>query len=141
MSLADLTERAQRFAGPGGRALRSAIRDVREGSESRPESHLRLLIARAGLPEPELNQTLHDVRGMRPPRVDMLFRSSRLVIEYDGDQHRTDPRQYEKDLRRIEAIREAGYTVIQVRSSGLYGDPAGTIARISRALAAARVTR
>ncbi|MGD8166118.1 endonuclease domain-containing protein [Herbiconiux sp. P16] len=141
VTLTALGERAQRFTGPGGRALRHAIRDVREGAESRPESHLRLLIARAGLPEPELNQVLQDVPGARPPRVDMLFRAQRVVVEYDGEQHRTDPNQYEKDLRRVEEIRETDYTVIHVRKSGLYRDPAGTLARISRALVAASRTR
>jgi hypothetical protein len=136
VSLSELSDRAQQFAGPGGRALRRAIREVREGSESRPESHLRLLLGRAGLPEPELNQELFDSSGRMIARVDLLYRRQRVVVEYDGDHHRTDPVQYEKDLRRIETVRENDFTVVHVRKSGLYREPAATVARISRALSA-----
>jgi hypothetical protein len=138
LSLAELTERARSYSGPGCRALRRAIVDAREGAASRPESHLRLLLVRAGLPEPELNQDVFDASGRWIATVDLLFRAERLVVEYDGEQHRTDPVQYEKDLHRIEAVRENDHTVIQVRKSGLYGDPGGTVARVARALAAAR---
>lgn len=58
-------------------------------------------------------------------------------MEYDGDYHRTDRVQYEKDLLRIEALRDHAWTVILVRKSGLYGDPLGTVARVTRALSAA----
>ncbi|SDY54747.1 DUF559 domain-containing protein [Herbiconiux ginsengi] len=141
VSLAELTQRAESFTGRGGRALRAAIADVREGSASRPESHLRLLLGRAGLPEPELNQNVFDASGNWIACVDLLYRAERVVVEYDGEQHRTDPAQYEKDLLRLESIRENGDTVIQVRKSGLYGDPTGTVSRVIRALSAAHGAR
>ncbi|MCS5718009.1 endonuclease domain-containing protein [Herbiconiux sp. CPCC 205763] len=141
VSLAELTRRAEAFAGRGGRALRRAIADVREGSASRPESHLRLLLVRSGLPEPELNQDVFDASGRWIACVDLLYRQHRVVVEYDGEQHRTDPKQYEKDLRRLESVRESDRTVVQVRKAGLYGDPSGTAARVARALEAAGVAK
>jgi very-short-patch-repair endonuclease len=58
-------------------------------------------------------------------------------VEYDGEQHRTDDRQYEKDLRRLEHLRELGWTVVVVRRSGLYSRPAETVHRIAAALRSA----
>jgi hypothetical protein len=136
VSLSVLAERALRFRGPGGVALRAAIGSVREGVESRTETHLRLLLVRSGLPEPELGQDIFDSRGRWLARVDMVYLSERVIVEYDGEQHRTDSAQYEKDLRRVERLRENGWTVIQVRKAGLYVDPQGTIRRIARALQA-----
>jgi hypothetical protein len=98
VTLDELADRASGFRAEGGRALRQAIADIRQGAESRPESHLRLLIVGAGLPEPELNQEIHDPTGRLLARVDMLYRFERVIVEYDGAQHRTDDRQYEKDL-------------------------------------------
>lgn len=54
VTLSELAARAAGYGAPGGRAARVAMADVREGAESRPESHLRLLLVDAGLPEPEL---------------------------------------------------------------------------------------
>ncbi|MFB2597247.1 endonuclease domain-containing protein [Herbiconiux sp. P17] len=114
---------------------------MREGAESRPESHLRLLLVGAGLPEPELNQEIFDSAGRWVARVDMVYRSERVIVEYDGDHHRTDPVQYEKDLRRVETLRDNGWTVIHVRKSGLYRTPAETLSRVTRALSVSRGAR
>ena len=36
------------------------------------------------------------------------------AVEYDGDQHRTDRRQYVKDIRRGEIIERLGWLVVRV---------------------------
>ncbi|MBF4461824.1 MULTISPECIES: DUF559 domain-containing protein [unclassified Rathayibacter] len=130
-----LVRRAATFRGRGGRRAREAVGHVRVGSESPMETLLRLLLLRAGLPEPELNVELFDAEGRFVARVDMLYRIQRVVVEYDGDQHRTDVVQYERDIVRIEAIEALGYRVLRVRASGVLTDPASTIARVRRALA------
>lgn len=119
---------------PGLAAARRALALIRVGAESRPESLLRLLLERAGFPEPELNPVLVDDRGRRLGRFDLVYRDARVIVEYDGDQHRTSTTQYERDIRRLERAREAGWTVIQVRARGLWVDPAETIARVGHAL-------
>jgi very-short-patch-repair endonuclease len=40
--------------------------------------------------------------------------SIKLAVEYDGDHHRSDPIQFAYDIRRLEDLRELGWTVIRV---------------------------
>ncbi|NQX04210.1 DUF559 domain-containing protein [Rathayibacter sp. VKM Ac-2856] len=129
-----LAARTARYRGRGGRRAREAIGFVRVGSESPKETLLRLLLIRAGLPEPELNVELYDADGVFVARVDLLYRDQWVVVEYDGDQHRTDIRQYERDIARSEAIQALGYRHIRVRLSGLLEHPEATAARVRRAL-------
>lgn len=130
-----LAERVAGFRGRGGKRARAVIGFVRVGSESPRETLLRLLLIRAGLPEPELNVELYDSDGRFVARVDLLYREQRVVVEYDGDQHRTDRRQYERDIARMEAIEALGYQRIRVRASGIFDHPERTVARVRRALA------
>ncbi|MCS5714451.1 DUF559 domain-containing protein [Herbiconiux sp. CPCC 205716] len=136
-----LTARAASYSAPGAAALRRALADVRPGAESRPETHLRLLIARDGLPEPELAAWVDGsfaIEGGRHFRVDLLYRRHGVIVEYDGEQHRTDDVQYDRDLRRLESLREAEWAVVVVRRRGLYGDPGTLLARIRSALTRGR---
>ena len=117
----------------GCRIARRAAARVRVGAESATETHLRLLLDDAGLPEPELNVELYDDRGWMG-RFDLVYADQRVIVEYDGDQHRTDRRQYERDITRIDRAIAAGWTVVRVRARGLYVHPAETIDRVRRAL-------
>lgn len=58
----------------------------------------------------------------------MGWEDIKLAVEYDGDQHRTDRRQFTKDIRRAEVLAELGWTVVRVTAEDT---PAGIIARIS----------
>ena len=98
------------------------------------ETALRLLILRAGLPEPELNQELFDDRGRWIGRFDMVYRDARVIVEYDGDQHRRSTEQYEKDIRRIDRAIAAKWTVVRVRASGIHANPGETVRRVHEAL-------
>lgn len=98
------------------------------------ETLLRLLLVRAGLPEPELNQELFDARGRWIGRFDMVHREARVIVEYDGDQHRKDTRQYELDISRIDRAIAAKWTVVRVRARGVFVDRAETIRRVREAL-------
>ncbi len=129
-----LRERASGFTGRGARAARSALDLSRPGSESRPESLLRLLLHRAGLPDPRLNVDITDSRGRFLGRGDLVWPTWRAVAEYDGDHHRTDTAQYDHDILRIEQIVAAGWRVVRVRSRGLFVTPIDTIARVREAL-------
>jgi very-short-patch-repair endonuclease len=37
-----------------------------------------------------------------------------VAVEYDGDQHRTDRRQYVKDIRRLKMLEEMGWITVRV---------------------------
>lgn len=67
----------------------------------------------AGLPEPETNVDVGDMTR-RISRVDLALIAYRLLLEYEGDQHRTDRRQWEYDVRRYEDLTAAGFIVIRV---------------------------
>jgi hypothetical protein len=133
-TLEELTARARSYSGRHARALRRALADVRQGAESRPETILRLVMVRAGLPEPELNVDIFSASGRFLGQGDTLFRRFRVIAEYDGEQHRTDSIQYNKDMLRIEGFIRDRWTPIRVRKGQLFGDPAAAVARVEGAL-------
>lgn len=123
------------LAAATGRDCRRAHRAaelVRGGSESPRESRLRLLIVLAGLPEPECNVELGDERGFIA-RVDLYLRAWRVAGEYEGDQHRTDPDTYAKDLRRYERLVTHGVLPVRVAKAHL-ARPRDIVRRIHEAL-------
>lgn len=133
-SVTELATRLALYRGRGKRAAVRALARVRVGAESRPETLLRLLLLDAGLPEPVLNSVVRDQLGLLIGRVDMAYLEWRVIVEYDGDQHRTSTRQYERDQTRLDALRRAGWTVIHVRRHGLFVRPEATVARVRTAL-------
>jgi hypothetical protein len=124
------------FHGRGARRAASALDLVRCGAESRPETLLRLLLQRAGLPEPLPNRDVRDAAGRGLGRADLVYPEFRTVVEYDGDQHRSNRAQYEKDIVRWEGFIEAGWRVVRVRAGGLFANPDDTVRRVRSALAA-----
>lgn len=134
VGLDQLRAGALRYRGPGALAIRSAARDVRSGAESRRETLLRLLLVRGGLPEPELGQEIRDGTGTPLGYADMLYRNQRVIVEYDGDQHRNDFDQFEKDAVRLDSFRRAGHYVVQVRKKGLGSRRHETVRRVAEAL-------
>lgn len=135
-TLEQLTTAVEDFHGRGARAAASVLPLLSSRAESRTETLLRLLLRRSGLPEPEVNPNVFDSAGRFIARADLLFRDWRVIVEYDGEQHRVDDHQYEIDLHRLERLRSAGWTVVQVRKRGLFVTPADTIARVVRELRA-----
>ncbi|HXR44507.1 MAG TPA: hypothetical protein VN759_06850 [Pseudolysinimonas sp.] len=115
------------------RRLRAALDDARVGAWSRPETLLRLLIARAALPEPVLNTPvpLDDRRVAYP---DLAWPDVRIAIEYDGRWH-DDSRFRDGDADRHERLVDAGWLVVRVRSADLFVRPSALIARLIRRLA------
>ena len=132
--LAQLKARVELFRGRGKRLAAEAVELIRAGAESRPESLLRLAIRDAGLPEPDVNVDVFDVRGRFLGRADLVYRKWRVIVEYDGDQHGTDTRQFDKDVLRLEGFTSAGWAVVRVVGRSFFGDRDASIARVRRAL-------
>src|SRR5687767_13651415 len=89
------------FTGRGAVAARRAAGLVRARVDSPRETVLRLSLVLAGLPTPDCNLVMgtHD----HPiGRVDLVFKEFGVLIEYDGDQHRTDRWQWNVDIGRYE---------------------------------------
>lgn len=118
----------------GAKNLRAALPLVRLRVRSPRETLLRLLIADAGLPEPEINYWIYDDQGQFLAESDLVYPEGKVVIEYEGDHHRTDLRQWRKDIARREALEDAGWRVIRVSADDLDLYPDRLIARIRRTL-------
>jgi len=105
-SIEDVLLLAKRFRGARGlKALRAALPLVDEGAASPRETWLRLLDIDAGLPRPTTQIPIVEGRGRLVRMADMGWEEFMVVSEYDGDQHRTNRRQYTKDVR---SLRKAG---------------------------------
>lgn len=117
-------------------ALREALPRVREGAASRPESWLRLTLCDAGLPEPETDVDVYDEAGEFLGCVDLAYRRRKVALEYEGDHHRTDREQWNRDIEKHAALTRAGWWVIRVTAKALYSEPASLIADARAAVAA-----
>lgn len=112
---------------------RLALPLIRQGAESPAESVFRVLLHDEGLAPPCLNYRIHARDGQFVARVDMAYPDQRLVVEYEGDHHRVERRQWHKDIRRQGALEDLGWRVIRVTASDL-ADPTDVFTRIRRAL-------
>lgn len=115
-SAEDVSVLAKRYRGARGlRRLAEVLPLVDGGAASPRESWLRLLLVDGGLPKPTTQIPVHD--GWRLVGVlDMGWPDYLVAVEYDGDQHRTDRRQFVKDIHRSETFAELGWIVIRVVS-------------------------
>ena len=137
LTQAELAERVAVFRGRGKAVAARAVARIRPGVESRPESLVRVAVVDAGLPEPEVNVSITGSRGEFLGRADLVYRRWRVIVEYDGDQHRTDTRQFDRDVRRLERFAAHGWTVVRITGRAFFGDRAATVARVRHALIAA----
>jgi hypothetical protein len=80
------------------------------------ETVLRLLIVRAGFPEPEVNGPIYNEHGALIAHGDLVYRREKVVLEYEGSGHWT-PRQFVRDIQRLDDIMEDGWRVIRVDAS------------------------
>ena len=99
----------------GCRPAREAVELVRERVDSVRETWLRLCLVLAGLPEPDCNPT---IQGSRlKARVDLVYKQFKILIEYEGDQHRTDKTQWNIDIDRQEDFAAAGWALYRVTAA------------------------
>lgn len=111
---------------------RQALDLMRVGADSAPESLLRLAMADAGLPEPDLQLTLRSGDALSPT-ADLGYRHRRVAIQYDGEHHLLDA-QALSDRRRDKAFEAAGYTVLVLRKDDLADGFQLAVGRIKRIL-------
>lgn len=109
--------------------LKRALGLLNARSESPKESELRVIVVTHGLPEPVINVDIRTSSGRFVARVDMLFDDFGEILEYQGDHHRSDVRQWRRDRIRESELESMGYHVMEVVSDDLR-DPARLIRRI-----------
>jgi hypothetical protein len=131
LKLPDVDLLAERYKGRRGlRRARVALSLVDAGAESPRETWLRLLLLRAGFPPPQTQIAVQDEYGQIVAVLDMGWEDVKLAVEYDGDHHRIDRRQFNKDIRRAEALNDLGWINIRITAEDTEG---GVIARVSAA--------
>jgi hypothetical protein len=129
LKIADVELLAERHKGRRGiRRARAALSLADGGAESPRETWLRLLLIRAGFPTPRTQIPVYDDYGQLIAVLDMGWEDMKLAVEYEGDHHRTDRRQFNRDIRRAEALADFGWVVVRVTAEDTEG---GAIARVS----------
>jgi hypothetical protein len=103
----------------GRRNLLAALPLLNGRAESRPESLMRVALVRAALPRLLVNEDLLASDGTFLARPDLRFADYPVAVEYDGDGHRTDARQWRRDVSRFARMADAGVDVVRATADDL----------------------
>ena len=95
------------------------------------ETRLRWLLLRAGLPTPEVQTDLRDADGRLIGRADLYYPAARLVVEYDGANHRE---RLVEDNRRQNLLMDAGYALLRFTAADINRQPEVVETLVRRAL-------
>lgn len=117
----------------GVRRSREALPLVREGVDSPQETRTRLLLVRAGLPEPEVGLGARDDGGQWIARPDLSYPTYKIAIEYDGAHH-ASLEQWEFDVERDRVYADHGWLLIRVTRRTLREFPERVVRRVAAAL-------
>lgn len=131
LNMSEVDELAQRYRGRRGiRRAQASLDLVDPGAESPRETWLRLLLIRAGFPRPQTQIPVYDEFGLLIARLDMGWKDILVAAEYDGDHHRANQRQFNDDIRRMEALAQLGWLVVRVTAQDT---PGGIVSRVAAA--------
>jgi len=122
---------------PGAKGISSAriaLGLACPNTDSIPETDLRLLLVRAGLPCPVVNLPIMDDCDRVLYLIDLAYEKTKTAIEYDGAGHVADRRQMENDAARRRYLEDHGWRLITVTSFDLVTNPVGIINSVRRAL-------
>ncbi|WP_342001043.1 hypothetical protein MRBLWH7_001661 [Microbacterium sp. LWH7-1.2] len=138
--LATIEELRAEVAFLGRQSLAGVVDLVRVGSESPRETRLRLVLVRAGLPEPQLNVDVVAADGRFIARVDLAYPALRIAIEYDGRGHAESAEQFARDADRWDDLRDNGWHLVRILSHHLDGDGGAAVGKVRAALQRAGAT-
>jgi len=117
----------------GARQLREALPLLREDVWSPRETWVRLVLLRAGLPEPARNHRIYGTDGRLVAIGDLVYERFKIVIEYEGERWHHD-RWSGVDVDRYNALNLLGWLVVRVRKHHTEAD----VERMARAALVAR---
>lgn len=122
---------------PGHARLARAALLRRAGVRSRAETLLRLMIASAGLPEPAVAHAVHSTERS-PERwvaeADLAWPEFGVLVEYEGDMHRTSRRRFTTDVRRFDRYADEGWRAVRATRADVFDDPRELMGRLARRL-------
>ena len=111
---------ASQHSGRRGRpAIRSSLPLLSDRADSLPESVMRVRMIRAGLPIPDVNLEVYDARGHFVAMPDLSYPTYFLSFDYEGDHHRTDSLQWEKDIARVPRLEKANWHHTRISKADL----------------------
>lgn len=116
LKMADVDLLTERYRGRRGIGQAIATLSlIDSGAQSPKESWLRTVLVEAGFPRPTTQIPVYDEDDCRPfAFLDMGWDDVMVAVEYDGEQHRTDRKQYTWDIRRRERVERCGWLVVRV---------------------------
>lgn len=114
----------------GRRRVPAVLDLIDAGAQSPKETWLRLLLIDAGFPRPQTQIPVRDHDGVPMYYLDMGWEEFMVAAEYDGQQHRTDTRQYGRDVLRSEYLDSLGWRRVRVLAGHRRDD---IVRRVSRA--------
>jgi very-short-patch-repair endonuclease len=100
-------------------------------AESPMETRLRWLLIQAGLPCPEVQTNLRDHQQRFLGRADLYYADARLVLEYDGANHRD---RLVDDNRRQNLLINAGFRLLRFTATDIHQRPEVVAAQVRSAL-------
>lgn len=117
---------------PGSDRARRALAMSVVGARSRPETLLRLMLRRTGLPWATVG---HEITGDGWSAVpDLAWPEFRVLVEYEGDHHRTNVRQFGHDLQRFDRFGDAEWSTIRATRRDVFDDTSELVGRVARRL-------
>lgn len=133
-SMDDLALAVERVGRRRGAArLRQALPWIRPRTDSPPETRTRLLIVRAGFPEPEVNPPVLDDDGRFLGYGDLAYARWKIVIEHEGEYHFVSAEQGRRDIDRLASFARAGWIVLRVHR-GTLSAPGDFLHDLARAI-------
>jgi very-short-patch-repair endonuclease len=130
-NVADAQVLANRYKGHRNvRRARRALTLINAGAESPRETWLRLLLIDAGYPRPQTQIPVYGEYGELVALLDLGWEDVKIALEYEGDHHRTDRRQFHRDIARYEALPDLGWITVRVTAEDM---PGGILRRVAAA--------
>ena len=111
------------------RKLRLASELLNDRAESPPESILRTILVLAGIPVSRVNHAVTTAFGEFVARTDLIIDRFRIILEYQGDYHRTTPGQWRADMTRRSRLEAQNWRVMELNADDLK-DPVELVQRI-----------
>lgn len=113
--------------------LLRALDEIRVGAMSPLETDFRRLSLGEGLPNPVLDAEIRDASGRLLGIADAVYERYAVIVEIEGDHHRTSREQWLRDLQKHAAYAAAGYELVRLGARQIRG-PGADGGRVLRAV-------
>lgn len=114
--------------------LTAALSLIRVGAMSPLETDCRLVLTAAGLPEPVLDLEIRDRAGRLVGIADAAWPEYRVIVEVEGDHHRTSRQQWIRDIEKHMALVALGFEVIRLTAAHIRRPRPAAVALVGDAL-------